>query len=140
MYHNTKINGFTLIEIIASIAILSMVIAVLLPIFPQIISWNEKTERNLVAGNLLNQAISDIKQDDEMILANMDVTNCSNPSTVTTGLPSYTVNNVNYSVQVNVCQTNEEKDLGLYRANIMVSTADGLQSESYTYLQGDTNE
>lgn len=140
IHHNVKGNGFTLIEIIASIAILGMVIAVFLPIFPQIMSWNNKTEQALVSGNLLEQAVEDIKQDSQKLLEGVDVGNCSNPTSIQTDLPTYTVNNVEFLVDVKVCQSEVEAQTGLYRTNIIISSSDGFQSESYTYIQGDPNE
>lgn len=132
-----KKNGFTLIEIIASIAILGMVIAVFLPIFPQIMSWSNKTEQNLVAGNLLEQAIYDIKEN-QSIKLNGSIPNCPSSELVATNIGPYEVNNITYSVLLNVCQDKyKEEELGLYRANVKITTSEGVQSESYTYLHGD---
>lgn len=142
VHHKIERNGFTLIEIIASIAILGMVIAVFLPMLPQIMSWNNNSEQKLVAGNLLEQAIHDIKQDQSIItsLEGKSIPKCSSSYQIGTELPTYKINGISHSVVVNVCQSDKEARLGLYRANIQISSPKGNSSESYTYLHGDVNE
>lgn len=44
-------GGFTLVEIIASIVLLGVVISVFLSIFPQMISWSNAAEKELVSSN-----------------------------------------------------------------------------------------
>ncbi|WP_164668370.1 type II secretion system protein [Virgibacillus doumboii] len=123
---STKLNiinnkGFTLIEIIASIAILGMVITVFLPIFPQILSWNEKTDDELVASNLLGQAVHDIKENYK--------------KTGTIPELDYTLNNETYNVTVELSQTGDEADLGLQRVHITIISQNGTElSDTYSYL------
>ncbi|MGP4108305.1 type II secretion system protein [Virgibacillus sp. L01] len=132
-----KINssGFTLVEIIASIAILGMVIAVLLPIFPQIMSWSQKTDDELVASNLLSEVANEAKDINVVDSFGENVTKCENGSTEDVILREYQLNNEKYEAKLNVCN---EKDVNLYRTHIKIfSTDDRLVSESYTYIQGD---
>lgn len=131
----SKINkmnsgGFTLVEIIASIAILGLVIVVVLPFFPQIMSWTKSTEDQLVASNLLSQVAYDLKND-------------SNLGTLEEGILAldeeykYTINEIVYNPKVELTQTDEERALKLFRVHIEI-----LSSDTYIYLsdQGDQNE
>lgn len=132
-----KINssGFTLVEIIASIAILGMVIAVLLPIFPQIMSWSQKTDNQLVASNLLSEVANEAKDINVVDLFGENVIRCEDGSSEDLFLKDYQLNNEKYEAKFNVCK---EKDVNLYRTHIKIySTDDRLASESYTYIQGD---
>ncbi|TMN21590.1 type II secretion system protein [Lentibacillus cibarius] len=124
-------NGFTLIEIITSIVLLTMVIAVMLPIFPQILNWSSQSEENLTASNLLGQVASDVK-DHAGNLPLDGAPACGRMRSLTGGdlsaLPSYP-----YTVELNVCK---EEDVHLYRTNIQIfSEDDKLLSESYTYIK-----
>jgi prepilin-type N-terminal cleavage/methylation domain-containing protein len=138
-------NGFTLIEIIASIAILGMVIAVLLPIFPQILSWNEKTEQELVASNLLGQIVSDVQNTSKNreIISQLRSSRTCNEGwldiTTLGDIANYDLNDVTYSVSLRVCK---EQDVNLYRAHIIVYSGNRALGETYTYINdaGDSIE
>ena len=145
-YRNKK--GFTLIEIIASIALLVLVIGILLPFFPQIMSWTQTADDELVASNLLGQVASDVNNSDK----NNSIINYINKNQIKicdSGLntlsqdslgdiATYLLNNVEYNVQLKVCKENNV-DLNLYRANVIISTTNGKPiSESYTYITGDS--
>lgn len=130
-------HGFTLIEIIASIAILGMVIAALLPIFPQIFSWTKSTENQLTASHLLGQVAADLQDLDIHTIAVCP--NAEQISAVALGeYATYQLNNKTYNVHVDVCQTSEEKKYGLIRAHFVIE-ADGKKSESFTYIRGEQN-
>ncbi|WP_165767874.1 type II secretion system protein [Virgibacillus indicus] len=151
-------NGFTLIEIIASIAILGLVIAVFLPIFPQMMSWSKNADNELVASNLLSQVANDIKEN-EVIFNDIKINlvedhhyNCERNQTYSIQrdaldtLPDYDLNKSSYDVAVEVCQSNEykEKELGLYRTHIKIQAGNPEKtiSDTYFYLteDGGTNE
>ncbi|SEQ10904.1 prepilin-type N-terminal cleavage/methylation domain-containing protein [Virgibacillus subterraneus] len=132
-----KINssGFTLVEIIASIAILGMVIAVLLPIFPQIMSWTQKTDEELVASNLLSEVANETEKVDVASLFGENIIGCENGSSEDVFLKDYQLNSENYEARINIC---EEYDVSLYRTHIKIyANDDRLVSESYTYILGD---
>lgn len=132
-----KINssGFTLVEIIASIAILGMVIAVLLPVFPQIMSWSQKTDDQLVASNLLSEVANEAEDINVIDLFGENVIRCEDGSSEDVFFRDYQLNSEKYEAKFNVCK---EKDVNLYRTHIKIySTDDRLASESYTYIQGD---
>ncbi|MFC4556687.1 type II secretion system protein [Virgibacillus kekensis] len=128
-------DGFTLIEIIASITILGIVVIAFLPIFPQISSWNGKTSDNLTASNLLSEVAEDVKDITVSELFQGDISDC----------PEYQPDDVffsnylgEYEARINVCN---EKEVNLYRTKINIYTPDGsLVSESYTYISGDRDE
>ncbi|MEC5421932.1 type II secretion system protein [Virgibacillus sp. C22-A2] len=143
-----KINskGFTIVEIIASIAILGMVIAVLLPIFPQVMNWSKKVDDELGASNLLEQAANDITI--STIRNSLgSIPMCSSNNTLALyDVSSYPLNDNVYSVDLNVCKEGiaggeiSFNDIELYRANIQILSQDKLISESYTYIKGEENE
>ncbi|GAA0447692.1 hypothetical protein GCM10008983_27190 [Lentibacillus halophilus] len=130
MSSNEK-NGFTLIEIITSIALLTMIIAVMLPIFPQILNWSSQSEENLTASNLLGRVASDAQENAGRLPLD-DVPVCSDgkkilPAKNLNALPSYT-----YSVKLNVCK---EETVDLYRTNIQILSDNDQLAESYTYIE-----
>ncbi len=112
-----------------------MVIAVLLPIFPQIMSWSQKTDDQLVASNLLSEVANDAKDTNVDDLFGENIIKCENGSTEDIILKEYQLNSEIYEAKLNVCK---EKDVNLYRTHIKIfSDDDKLASESYTYIQGD---
>ncbi|WP_106496912.1 type II secretion system protein [Lentibacillus sp. Marseille-P4043] len=135
-------SGFTLIEIIASIAILGMVIAVFLPIFPQIMKWTVNTDNELVASNLLGQVAYDVKNASIIDQKTGTISICPTYSSIKKSslgnLSSYTLNDNDYSVKLHICK---EKDVDLYRTNIQIYTATNKKvSESYTYISGHSGD
>ncbi|WP_067727537.1 type II secretion system protein [Oceanobacillus damuensis] len=139
MYNKDEIwnsKGFTLIEIIASIALLVMVIGTFLPFFPQIMSWTQTTDDELVASNLLPQVSSEVKNLDVNGHDLFDnVQQCDTYQREDIFFKEYTLNGVNYKSMLNTC---EEKELDLYRTKINILTESGeLVSDSFTYISGD---
>lgn len=128
--HIKNNQGFTLIEIIASIAILGMLIAILLPIFPQMISWTNQSSESLVATNLLDQVAYDMRHNDGIHLSNIESLDLE-----------YTVNDTVYIPKITLSQTNKERELGLYRTYIEIyKSNDGKPlSDTYIYLLGEGN-
>ncbi|WP_378153104.1 type IV pilus modification PilV family protein [Chungangia koreensis] len=61
MNHVKKSNGFTLIEVLASIVILSIVIVSFLSFFPQMSLFNEKTKDNLDAVTIAKELLVEMK-------------------------------------------------------------------------------
>lgn len=147
LFFKQNSNGFTLIEIIASIAILGMVIAVFLPTFPQMMSWTKIADDELVASNLLGQVAYDIKLDSETMdsLKSRSVIadNCSEKDLITYDLGQnydYQENGEIYYPKVTICQQqNEQVDevqLGLYRTRIQIykENESNMLSDTYIYL------
>lgn len=61
----TNEQGFTLIEVIAAMAILVLVLMAFLPVFPQTLAWAKSAESELVAGQLLGRVAHDIRMNPE---------------------------------------------------------------------------
>lgn len=57
-------NGFTLIEILASIVLLTIVISMFLTIFPQMGNMNHRNGENLDAANVSKELLVSIKRND----------------------------------------------------------------------------
>lgn len=125
-------RGFTLIEIIASITILGVVIVALLPIFPQIFSWTKMTEDELGSSNLLGQVAEDIRE----IVIDEQLPICPSAVSLENIAPYPESEGYPYSVDVAVCQSEEEATLGLTRARIQILKDGKKISESYTYITG----
>ncbi|RIU89720.1 type II secretion system protein [Oceanobacillus picturae] len=127
-------RGFTLIEIIASIALLALVIMVLLPIFPQIFKWTGKTENELTASNLVGQVAYDVKNDRVEDWYPTPVKECKGEEKGIS-YKTYTLNNINYQSTIGLCK---EAPVNLYRAEIKVyGENNNLISESYTYIKSE---
>lgn len=127
-------RGFTLIEIIASIALLALVIMVLLPIFPQIFKWTGKTENELTASNLVGQVAYDVKNDRVEDWYPTPVKECKGEEKGVS-YKTYTLNNINYQSTIGLCK---EASVNLYRAEIKVyGENNNLISESYTYIKSE---
>lgn len=117
-------GGFTLVEVIASIAILGIVVVSLLPLFPQILGWSKTTEDQLVTGNLLSQVVFDLKNDAELGPFN------TGDLSLDASKYDYLINNITYKPKVKLTQTNQERDLNLFRAQIKIGNKD-----TYVYLK-----
>jgi prepilin-type N-terminal cleavage/methylation domain-containing protein len=63
MFHNLKNNsGFTLIEILASVVLLTVVLSMFLSIFPQMANMNNRTGDNLDAANVGKELLVEMKK------------------------------------------------------------------------------
>ena len=63
MFHNLKNNrGFTLIEILASVVLLTVVLSMFLSIFPQMANTNNRTGDNLDAANVGKEVLVRMKK------------------------------------------------------------------------------
>ncbi|MEN1968219.1 type II secretion system protein [Lentibacillus sp. N15] len=132
MYTNKKQNGFTLIEIIASIAILGVVVVAVLPIFPQILSWTNNVDDELIASNLLDQITYELTQSYANETA-QETPSCSD--NVSNAMQqAYTYQDDAYSAEMEMSQTEAEKQYGLYRIHINVYAAGQNKAVSDTYV------
>jgi prepilin-type N-terminal cleavage/methylation domain-containing protein len=128
-------NGFTLIEIIASITLLGTIVAILLPVFPQIISWTQNSDDELVASNLLSQVAYDIKDID--INQSLPLPSCEGNKKQLDNSTYRNANELNekiYNIELFACK---EEGVNLYRTNIQIKKDGNILSESYTYITGD---
>ncbi|WP_042146381.1 prepilin-type N-terminal cleavage/methylation domain-containing protein [Paucisalibacillus sp. EB02] len=135
-------NGFTLIEIIASITIVSIVIIILIPIFSQILNWSERSEANLTTSNLVGQITYELKNktnDWKEFIEGKTVNTCGHSVLFADDYKTYTLNNETYEAKLSICQ---EEEVDLYRVNIKLYDLSRLVTQSFTYLpvEGETNE
>ncbi|MGM8212360.1 type II secretion system protein [Virgibacillus sp. W0430] len=139
--------GFTLVELIVSITLISIVIVVLLPMFPQLLNWSKQTNEELVSSNLLDQFVFDLKND-ESLRAYVDnspnVANCEQSETPYALDEGYTttVDNQRFKPTLTFCQTEREKELNLYRGNVHVFANGEDLKNTYFYMTaaGDADE
>ncbi|MFD2627889.1 prepilin-type N-terminal cleavage/methylation domain-containing protein [Oceanobacillus kapialis] len=136
--HNNR--GFTLIEIIASIALLALVVMLLLPIFPQIFHWTGKTEDELTASNLVGQVAYDLKNNEQIDFANVDSCNGGNMGNKTPISEIYEINEIKYQAFYQLCAEDsiELNKSQLYQARLLIYKENNnhdLVSESYTYVK-----
>lgn len=129
-------NGFTLVEVIASISLLAMASAVLLPVFPQMMGWSQMTGEKLEASNAIGKVTYEIQHDTAIVSsAYTSIKKCPQTTPI-----NYSMD-IEYSVRLGLCQSAEEAELGLVRTKIELYSAEGLVSESYTYIEeGETND
>ncbi|WLV24125.1 type II secretion system protein [Aciduricibacillus chroicocephali] len=146
---NSPENGFTLIEIIASIVLLAVVISVFLSIFPQMITWSKASEKELVSSNLSAKVAHGIYKGKYSGLAELykEKPNCSvgySPVILSTSdneADSYskkeTINGVEYEISMNACLDNEEVGEKLMRVHFAIKNAEtGFIMESFAFYNG----
>lgn len=126
--HNPE-GGFTLIEIITSIAVIVLVLIAFIPIFPQTMLWSKTAETELVSGNLLGRVANDVRANTAALSLNTHVAGTERKLTEEdfAFLPAY-----EQPVDITVAY-DEEADM--YRAFIEVLNAEGVrQASSYVYI------
>ncbi|WP_176555828.1 type II secretion system protein [Virgibacillus ndiopensis] len=129
-------HGFTLIEIIASIALLGLIAAVFLPILPQMMNWSTHTDNELVSSNLLSRVASEVKTVNITEFYDAKINNCSQNEGEDKFFKKYTLNNREYNATLSLCKENE---VNLYRTHIKIyTTNETLTSDSFTYISEDT--
>lgn len=122
-----------------------MLIVVFLPIFPQILSWTNSIDEQLVASNLLGDVKQDVVKNNNLItyLDGESIPDCSGrllPVSDTDYQTNYTVNDTTFSVALTVCRSNKEAELGLYRTHLQLylkGNSEKVSSDTYIYLNGD---
>ncbi|WP_010099178.1 type II secretion system protein [Ornithinibacillus scapharcae] len=130
MFHNK--NGFTLVELLASIAILTLVIGAFIPIFINIAQWNNKSEDNLIGANLIAEVAYNLESNAEGF-SNIEIASCNDTYSFVDYGDSYEMNGREYDVNLHVCQ---EEKVSLYRTKIQIYSQDNtLVGESYTYIR-----
>jgi len=116
-------NGFSLIEILASIVLLTVVISLFLSVFPQMANMNNRNSGNLDAANIAKELLVEIKKIK------------FNEASIGTNLP-FAVTSVNrskdgkkkvvfgdyksFKVRLSVTETVEETDVPLHRLKIEI--------------------
>ncbi|MEK3954142.1 PulJ/GspJ family protein [Psychrobacillus sp. FSL K6-1464] len=113
MFHNLKNNsGFTLIEILASVVLLTVVLSMFLSIFPQMANTNNRTGDNLDAANVGKEVLVKMKKmsyenitsKTNLPIDNTTYTNSTNNIQIK---GTYVTNVENYNVEININKTHD---------------------------------
>lgn len=123
-----KKDGFTLVELLAAILLLSLVIIIFLNIFSNSINLSQKVEEKLTATNIAEKVLNTVRRGD--------------PS-ISLGIHYYEskVNGRTYYSVVDITQPEYESKLGLKRVYVKVyssenySSATKADSEIYGYIE-----
>lgn len=126
----SKQRGFSLSEVMISLAILSLFVAVALPLFPQIMTWVDQSEERFVSDRLLSRVVSDIEDTaQELPFERVTTSETAFRQSDVAVLPTY-------EYRVDLYATHESV-LDIYKVNIqIVSNTGNLLSESYMYIKG----
>ncbi|USK69386.1 type II secretion system protein [Peribacillus asahii] len=134
-------NGFTLIEVLASIAILGIVLTVFLSFFSNSMTFSVKTEDTLTAINLAEKELHDLTNSIE---AYCKTENCEEPNNIPED--TYTrspieLNNKTYlSTMTPLSQNTEESSLGLLPISITIHSEDNKELTTvYGYVELDSD-
>jgi prepilin-type N-terminal cleavage/methylation domain-containing protein len=149
----SKQYGFTLIEVLVSIVILSIVLTSFFAFFSQSMVFSGKNEEDLVAFNLANKTLKTVesKYKVETLSQNLTFNSCSNyPQNIKDILNlsstcSYNVNKKRYYPEITLTKQAYVNNSGenlptLYIINVKIfgspSQPKKLLSETYGYVRG----
>ena len=142
-------KGFTLIEILASISLITIIIIAVSTAFINYANFTKILENKLTSVHVAEELVTVIKDNEELAQllksTNDYNTGCATPKPVPLDespsvLPSvsaiYELNNSQYKPTISICQsTDEEKQLGLYRVKIDIANTSGTdQASLFTYF------
>lgn len=128
--------GFTLVEIIMSLAILSLFVVVALPMFPQIMQWTQESESQMEAERLLSSAVVNVKENAKNIpVEDMKAGTVIFLQDINSGEISDTLKDVTISMK-------HDPGLKAYEATVKVyadseSIAHKAISQTYMYIKED---
>jgi len=135
-------NGFTLIEVLASITILGIVLTVFLSFFSNSMTFSVKAEDKLTAINLAEKELYDVTNSIE---AYCKIKNCEEPNSISPDKytrPDISLNNKTYlSTVTPLSQNAEEISLGLLPISITINSEDNKELITlYGYIELNTNK
>ncbi|NEU29787.1 prepilin-type N-terminal cleavage/methylation domain-containing protein [bacterium LRH843] len=123
-------KGLTLIELLASMVILSIVIIFFLSFFSQSIMLSVKVEDQLTTVNVAERIMNNVRKLPE---GDLDPGPCGNEYKHE---PSYEVNGKHYYPAVAICQSHEEKHLDLYRIHVKIYTNNDYNASPSSEIYG----
>lgn len=147
MFHNLKNNsGFTLIEILASVVLLTVVLSMFLSIFPQMANMNNRTGDNLDAANVGKEVLVKMKKlsyenitsKTNLPIANTTYTNSTSNIQIS---GTYVTNDKNYNVKFNLNKTpdveinNSTTKLRRFSIEILDDQNKNTLTTTYGYIQ-----
>lgn len=145
-------KGFTLIEILASISLITIIIIAVSTAFINYANFTKILENKLTSIHVAEKLVTEIKNNDELSdeLAellnrlNEDNTDWATPKQVPLDkLPYVLANYSQYNPTISICQSQDEKKLGLYRVKINIANTSGTDPASlftYFHLTGSETE
>lgn len=143
MRHNMGIaneKGLTLVEILAALVILGIVFVGFMTIFPQMTTFNEKTEEKLESINLAKVELVDIKRSPHSILND----NSSELTNTTNDYERYTSPKGKYIFETDCYRSESGKHCSekealedLHKIHIKVLLQGRLISETFGYVKFD---
>ena len=133
-------KGFTLIEILASISLITIIIIAISTFFINYANFTKILENKLTSVHVAEELVTVIKNSDELaLLLNTTTeynTGCATPKQVPlSDLPSVSTNYGQYNPTIWICQSPDEEQLDLYRVKINIADASGTdQASLFTYF------
>lgn len=133
-------KGFTLIEILASISLITIIIIAVSTAFINYANFTKILENKLTSVHVAEELVTVIKNSDELAeLLNTTTeynTGCATPKQVPLDkLPYVLANYSQYNPTIWICQSPDEEQLDLYRVKINIADASGTdQASLFTYF------
>ncbi|APZ48433.1 hypothetical protein BW721_01275 [Jeotgalibaca sp. PTS2502] len=131
-------KGFTLIEILASISLITIIIIAVSTAFINYANFTKILENKLTSVHVAEKLVTEIKNNGELaqLLNDTEEWGTDWAKVNLTSVPAYELNNSQYKPTISICQsTDKEKELGLYRVKIDIADASGTnQASLFTYF------
>ncbi|WP_280769704.1 type IV pilus modification PilV family protein [Salipaludibacillus daqingensis] len=146
-------QGFTLVETLAGLVIISIILLGFFSFFGQSLLFSSKAEDSYSSTNLVDKLVHEVKEndaienylqdydgpalgcdngqafvslpEDEAMIPGFDMSQLNLLSDGESGDYYYRLNNKKYVAEFNICQTNDEKDLSLFRVYAKLKESDG---------------
>ncbi|GGD03444.1 type II secretion system protein [Pontibacillus salipaludis] len=131
-----KENGFTLLEILAALAIMGVLIVVMIPFFTNYAVFTSKAEENVDAINLAEKVMYEVEDEYPIDVKSIHASCNSNALLKLSpgnGLPDTIEGDKLYNVKVYVCKTNDRKST-MYQLKVELWNDQTLITETFTYL------
>lgn len=141
-------RGMTLIEILAAITILSIIFISFMLLFPQMTSFNSRTETKLITMNLAKQELAQIQSlhfnwpptSDQLMEININYTETTNPPPPT-GIKRLKYQKKEYQylldMYINPDLENEGRvdSIALHKVHLQIFSKGNVISETYGYIE-----
>ena len=133
-------KGFTLIEILASISLITIIIIAVSTAFINYTNFTKILENKLTSVHVAEELVTVIKNNGELAqLLNTTTeydTGCATPKQVPLDKLPYVLDNYSqYNPTIWICQSPDEENYGLYRVKINIANASGTdQASLFTYF------
>lgn len=136
-------KGFTLIEILASISLITIIIIAVSTAFINYANFTKILENKLTSVHVAEELVTVIKNNGELAVllnsTNEYNTGCATPKPVPLDKLPYVLDNYSqYNPTISICQSPDdpdEEELDLYRVKIDIADASGTdQASLFTYF------